>query len=237
MNLNENSKAYDGSVYDYDNIIQLNWYSKRIIETSKKESSVLELGIGHGITTQAFSNYFSKNTVLEGSTTIIDNFNKKYPNCPTHIINTYFEDYDSDETFDIIVMGFVLEHVDDSIGILYKFRKFLKKDGSIFIAVPNAESLNRRIGYSAGLLKDFYEMSDNDILLGHKRYYTVTSLARDIREANYYIDSLEGIYLKPFTTEQIQSLNLSDTIIDAICAVGVEYPELCCAILAKIYAE
>lgn len=237
MNLDDNAKAYKGSIYDFDNKILLNWYSKRVKETSKNTFSALELGIGHGITTQKFSEYFSKNVVIEGSLEVINSFHRNFPNCATQIINTYFEEYESDETFDVIIMGFVLEHVDDPVKLLQKFRKFLKKDGSIFIAVPNAESLNRHIGCAAGLLKDFYEMSDNDILLGHKRYYTVTSLARDIRAANYYIDFIEGIYLKPFTTEQIISLNLDDAIIDAICKVGIDYPELCCALLIKAYVE
>jgi hypothetical protein len=48
---------------------------------------------------------------------------------------------------------------------------------------------------------------------------------------------MEGIYLKPFTTRQMLSLNFSDEILDALCKVGIDYPELCCGILAELKTE
>ena len=74
--------------------------------------------------------------------------------------------------------------------------------GKIFIAVPNAEVLNRRLGHLAGVLPDLQVLSENDIMLGHKRYYTVTSLIEEIKRAGYEIKRMEGIYLKPFTTNK-----------------------------------
>jgi hypothetical protein len=45
---------------------------------------------------------------------------------------------------------------------------------------------------------------------------------------------MEGIYLKPFTTVQMISLNFDQKVIDALCTLGVDYPELCCGIMAQI---
>ena len=45
---------------------------------------------------------------------------------------------------------------------------------------------------------------------------------------------MEGIYLKPFTTNQILSLDLDRSIIESLCALGVDYPELSCGLLAEI---
>jgi hypothetical protein len=104
----------------------------------------------------------------------------------------------------------------------------------MFIAVPNAEVLNRRLGYLAGLLPDMQSLSENDIMLGLKRYYTVTSLSNEIKSAGYEIERLEGIYLKPFTTQQIISLNFDKNIFKALCEVGIGYPELSCGILAQL---
>jgi hypothetical protein len=77
-------------------------------------------------------------------------------------------------------------------------------------------------------------LSENDHLLGHKRYYTVKTLTSDIIEAGYSVDKIEGIYLKPLTTGQMISLNFDKKIIDAFCEVGIEYPELSCGILAEL---
>ena len=107
----------------------------------------------------------------------------------------------------------------------------------MFLAVPNAEGLNRRLGHLAGMLENMETLSENDLLLGHRRYYTVNSLSAEIARAGYRIDRMEGIYLKPFTTRQIISLNLDEKVIRALCEVGVDYPELSCGILAQISAR
>jgi hypothetical protein len=96
--------------------------------------------------------------------------------------------------------------------------------------------MNRRLGHLAGMLDDMSALSENDHLLGHKRYYTVASLSSEVAQAGYSIERLEGIYLKPFTTRQIGSLQLDRRIITALCDLGVIYPELSCGILAEISA-
>ena len=134
----------------------------------------------------------------------------------------------------MIVFGYILEHVDDPIRILKQFREYLAPGGRMFVTVPNAEVLNRRLGHLAGLLPDMQQLSEHDLLLGHKRYYTVDSLRTEIEQAGYTIKRLEGIYLKPLTTSQMISLNLDDSIIHALCLVAIDYPELSCGMLAEL---
>lgn len=230
--------AYKGdNLYNFDNHILLNWYPQRIIMNSKGARSLLELGLGHGITTNIFLNHFDRHVVIEGSPAIIQNFKEKFPKCAVQIIEAYFEKFSTEEKFDVIVMGFVLEHVDDPFGIINLYKNFLSPDGKIFLAVPNSEALNRRLGQIAGILENIETLSENDLKLGHKRYYTVASLTEEITRAGYKMDRMEGIYLKPFTTSQIISLKLDEKIIRALCEVGVDYPELSCGILAQISAN
>jgi 2-polyprenyl-3-methyl-5-hydroxy-6-metoxy-1,4-benzoquinol methylase len=226
---------YEGqNQYDYDNNIILNWYPYRIIENKNNAKSILELGLGHGYTAQIFSKYFSRHLILEGSHAVIDNFKKHNPDCIAEIIETYFEKFETDERFDIIVMGFVLEHVDEPVQIMSHFKKYLAPNGKMFVSVPNAEALNRRLGYFAGLLPDLKLLSENDVISGHKRYYTVASLTEDIKCAGFEIEKIEGIYLKPFTTKQMLSLNFDSKIINALCMAGINYPELSLGILGML---
>ena len=228
-------RAYEGELqYDFDNEILLNCYPQRVLEHTKGANSLLELGLGHGYTTSIFARHFNKHIVLEGSEAVIENFKKKYSVCPVKIIKTYFEEFASEDKFDVIVMGFILEHVDNPVQILEHYRKFIAPGGKLYVAVPNAEVLNRRLGHLAGLLPDMQELSENDHILGHQRYYTVESLTQDIKKAGFEIEIIEGIYLKPFTTSQIISLNFDKKIIDALCMVGINYPELSCGILAEL---
>lgn len=233
--LDTHVKAYQGNnLYDFDNEIILKWYPHRVIKFAGNAKSMLELGLGHGYTTEIFSNHFEKYTVLDGSPAVIENFKKNYPNCKAHIIETYFENYNTEEKFDIINVGFILEHIDDPHQILTMFKKFLSPGGTMFVSVPNAEVLNRRLGNLAGLLPDMTVLSDNDRLLGHKRYYTVKTLTEEIERAGYELVRMEGIYLKPFTTTQILSLNFDKEIIRALCEIAIDYPELSCGMLAQI---
>ncbi|MNU35661.1 bifunctional 3-demethylubiquinone-9 3-methyltransferase/ 2-octaprenyl-6-hydroxy phenol methylase [compost metagenome] len=227
--------AYQGdNLYDFDNEILLTWYPQRILHHAGSARSLLELGLGHGYTTDIFSSRFERHVVLEGSPAVIGNFREKHPDCRAEIVETWFENFTTDERFDVIVMGFILEHVDDPVLILRRFRDFLAPGGKMFLAVPNAEVMNRRLGNLAGLLDDVTTLSDNDVLLGHKRYYDVATFSADITQAGCGVDLLEGIYLKPFTTAQITSLHLDRKIIDALCQLGIGYPELSCGLLAEI---
>jgi len=236
--LDAHVKAYQGSnLYDFDNEILLTWYPQRVLHHAGSARSLLELGLGHGYATEIFSHQFQRHVVLEGSPAVIRNFLDKHPDCGSEIIETWFEKFSTDERFDVIVMGFILEHVDDPLLILRRFRDFLAPGGKMFLAVPNAEVLNRRLGQLAGLLDDVTTLSENDLLLGHKRFYDVTSFCADIALAGCTVDRMEGIYLKPFTTSQIVSLQLDRKIIDALCVVGIDYPELSCGLLAEISSQ
>jgi trans-aconitate methyltransferase len=232
--LDAHVKAYEGNnIYDFDNSILLNWYPGRVLELAPDTNSLLELGLGHGYSTLLFSRAVARHVVLEGSPAVITNFRKASPECRAEIIETYFESFEGKERFDVIVMGFILEHVDNPAEILARYRQFLAPNGTLFVAVPNMESMNRRLGHLAGMLPDLGALSENDLLLGHKRYYTVGSLKTELRDAGYEVGRVEGIYLKPITTRQLISLNLGPKIIEALCKLGLEYPELSCGIMAQ----
>jgi 2-polyprenyl-3-methyl-5-hydroxy-6-metoxy-1,4-benzoquinol methylase len=230
--------AYEGTnLYDFDNDIQLNWYPKRVIEHATGARSMLELGVGHGFSTKLFSEYFQRYVVVDASTAVIENFHKKFPGLDVHVEQAYFEEFETQERFDVVVLGFVLEHVDDPVLIMSLYKKLLAPGGKMFLSVPNAEVLNRRLGYEAGMLKDMTELSEHDHLCGHKRYYSVDTLTQDIHRAGCKVERMEGIYLKPLTTVQMKSHNFDDKVIEAFCKVGIDYPELCCGILAEISAS
>lgn len=236
--LDKHVRAYQGdNLYDFDNEILLNWYPQRVLHRAEGAHSLLELGLGHGYATGIFSRHFKRHVVLEGSSAVIQNFRNKNPACKAEIVEAYFESFLTEERFDVIVMGFILEHVDDPLLILRRFRNFLSPGGKMFLAVPNAEVMNRRLGHLAGLLDDVTALSNNDLLLGHKRYYTKESLIAAVVATGCRIDQLEGIYLKPFTTSQIISLQLDRKIIEALCMIGIDYPELSCGLLAEITAR
>ena len=124
--LDEHVVAYQGdNLYDFDNEILLTWYPQRVLHHARGSRSLLELGLGHGYSTDIFSRRFDRHVVLEGSPAVISNFRNKYPDCRAEIVETWFENFSTDERFDLIVMGFILEHVDDPLLILRRFRELV----------------------------------------------------------------------------------------------------------------
>lgn len=228
------SAAYgEQFAYAFDNDLILNWYPQRIMALAST-GSLLELGIGHGFSTVKFSEHYQRHLVIDGSPEIIKSFQTKYPECKAELCEAFFETFDTAEKFDLIVMGFILEHVDDPALILQIYRSFLKPGGSIFVTVPNAEALNKRFGYEAGLLNNLFDLGDGDIALGHQRLFSVTSLKGLVRSLGYVDVHTEGLFLKPLTTKQLLGLNISNEVAQAMMKVGVDYPELSVGILMQI---
>ena len=219
--------------YALDNRLILNWYPQRVIRAARG-GSLLELGLGHGYSTRAFSTHFQRHVVIDGSPEVIRQFRENFPDVHVEIQEAYFEQFDTTEKFDVVVMGFVLEHVDDPALILRAYKRFLKPGGSVFVAVPNCQALNKRFGYAAGLIPDVTHLSAADDALGHHRLFTVESLHSLVMDAGYRAKLTEGIFLKPITTQQIRELQLSEAILNAMLVVGVEYPELCVGILMQL---
>jgi 2-polyprenyl-3-methyl-5-hydroxy-6-metoxy-1,4-benzoquinol methylase len=235
MELDSLSEIYDGSsTYQYDNKIILERYPKQVLRKFLARESLLELGLGHGFSAMAFSNQFGSHTVIEGSEKVISQHKKLLEENNIQVIHSYFEDYETEEKYDLIVAGFILEHVQDPKIIVEKYLRFLKPKGMLVVAVPNSASLNRRIGLHAGLISDLNSLSDHDRDLGHLRYFDRESLTDLIINTGGKIEFLEGIFLKVASSIQLQNLNLSPEIIEAYCEVGVDHPDLCCALLVGI---
>jgi SAM-dependent methyltransferase len=234
-NLNAVSSEYrPNAATEIENNLILNWYPQRIISRFNYVPSLLELGLGHGITAPIFVNACDNYVVLDGSTVVIDQFRESTPHFVGEIVETYFEDYNPNHKFDIIVMGFVLEHVDDPDFILKRYRDFLTPRGRLYVAVPNAKSLNRRLGLELGLIDDIYGLNANDHALGHQRQYCRETLKDAISSAGYRVTYEEGIYLKPLPLSVLKTLDDFEENLKAMLNVGVDFPDLCVGLLMEM---
>lgn len=232
--LDQFADAYDPDArYSLDARLMSGWYPRRVVEKSNG-TSLLELGIGHGRAVSFFAKNFNRHVIVEGSKEVIRRYVEKYGDNESEIVNDFFESFDTHEKYDYISMGFVLEHVENPVLIMQSFSRFLKPDGVMYIAVPNATSLHRKLGVVAGLLSNLKELSEDDFKLGHRRYYDIDELRAEVAAAGLYELSLEGIFLKPFTTMQLEKLSLPPEVFEALMIVGKDYPELCNAILMEV---
>ena len=231
--LEQNKSAYD-DLHVLDNRLTLNWYPERVVQMARQGGAMLELGLGHGYSSAFFGQAFRRYVVVEGSPEMIVRFHEKFDVPGLEIVQGFFEDFETEERFDAIGMGFVLEHVNDPGLILQRFTRFLAPGGSIFIAVPNAESLHRRFGHAADMLPDMTTLGKGDLEFGHQRYFTLETLKSLVESSGLSVTKVEGLLLKPITTQQLVDLNLDERILQAMLKVGVDYPELCNSILMQV---
>lgn len=231
--IHQNERSYD-EVHVIDNRLMHTWYPARVVQMARKGGSMLELGLGHGHSCAFFSQAFPRYVSVEGSPEMIVRFRERFDVPGLEITQGFFEDFETEERFDSIGMGFVLEHVDDPGLILTRFTRFLAPGGSIFIAVPNAESLHRRFGHAAGMLPDMTVLSKGDLEFGHQRYFTLDTLKHLVESSGLSVMNVEGILLKPVTTQQLVDLNLDERILQAMLKVGIDYPELSNSILMQV---
>lgn len=180
------------------------------------------------------SKFLESYTIIEGSSSIIETFQTQYqlPDF-VHIQHDFFEMYEPEKQVDAIEMGFVLEHVDDPAGLLKRYRTFLSPNGFLYAAVPNAKSLHRMLGHEAGLLEDLYQLSPADEQLGHKRYYDLQTFSDLLRKEKFNIQRISGLLLKPFTTAQITSLQLSPNVLQALCTCASDLPDIANGIMIE----
>lgn len=216
-----------------ENDLILNWYPERIIRRFGSVGSILELGIGHGYTPGLFNAACDRHVIIEGSQLVIDLFKEKSPDFAGEVVFSYFENFDTEERFDVIVMGFILEHVDNPGVLLDRFKRFLKPGGRIFVAVPNAKSMNRRLGVELGKIDDIYSLNANDHALGHKRQYCRDTLKQEIQRHGYDVSLEEGIYLKPLPLGVLKTLPDFQENLEAMLRVGIDFPDLCVALLME----
>jgi ubiquinone/menaquinone biosynthesis C-methylase UbiE len=231
------SEYKPNSATELENDLILHWYPQRMISRFGHADSLLELGLGHGFTAELFAKACKRHVIVDGASTVIEQFQQTHPNFSGDLVLDYFETYTPQESFDVIVMGFVLEHVNDPDQILARYRSFLKPGGKMYVAVPNAKSLNRRIGLELGLIDDIYSLNANDIALGHQRQYCLDTLREALQRAGYKVTCEEGIYLKPLPLAVLKTLPDFRANLDAMMKVGVDFPDLCVGLLMEVVLE
>ncbi len=193
-----------------------------------KGPRVFEMGCSTGIMTRRLVKKFPNLTVIDGSKEYIDYTKNKIGTNKAEFIISLFEDFDTREKFDDIIMTNILEHVKNPVLILKKAKKWLKKSGRVHITVPNAFSLHRRIGQKMGLIKNLADFSKKDKKTGHRRVYTKESLKRDVEKSGLKLMYGQGVFLKPLSHSQIN--NWDKKLFDAFFEMGKELPDYCSTI-------
>lgn len=198
-------------------------YSFSILNRHLRGENILEMGPAEGVMTELLVKTGKALTLVEGSSLFCDDLSKRYPEAK--VVNALFEEFEPEEKFDTIVLGHVLEHVEDPVDIVSRAGKWLKPEGKIFAAVPNARSVHRQAAVIMGLLPQEDALNDLDIHHGHRRVYNPESLRSDFTKSGLKVDIYGGYWLKPISNRQLEE-DWTEEMIDAFMMLGERYPDI-----------
>ena len=199
-------------------------YCCNIFKNYLKGDSILELGPADGIMTdKIYPNWGGDYTCVDGAQEYISRLKNKFPKIEAFC--SYFEDFKPSHKYDNIILGHVLEHVDNPNMILNLCKSWLNPNGVILCAVPNANSLHRQAAVKMGLLKSIYSFSEKDIHHGHQRIYDPISLKNEFEKAGLKIYKFGGYWLKVLSDSQIE-YSWSDKLVNAYMQLGELYLDI-----------
>lgn len=157
------------------NIHLLPLLGNKLSEVKKftKGNRLLEVGTGAGELTSVAKELLFDITGIEIRPVYARNVSNML-NVPIYPID--FMDFETDNMFDIIILGDVLEHIPSPSSILEKAYNLLNKEGVIWISTPNFES-----AFS-------YIMKDKDPMwrvCEHLNYFSYRSLKKTLEKTGF----------------------------------------------------
>lgn len=209
-----------------------NRYGAKLIGTNRIKGNCLELGCASGVQSELLLEYFDDIVFLDASRKYADETAKrvrrKSRGKNVQVVCSLFEDFQPDRSYKNIVVAHFLEHVNRPVALLKKCVSMLASGGAVHIIVPNANSFHRQIGVHMGILKKVDDFSERDVLLGHRRVYSLGSLEKHVAQAGLCVDRREGVLAKFLSNAQMNEF--SPALIQALFALGRNYPENSCEI-------
>jgi SAM-dependent methyltransferase len=170
-NLNTKYTYNQGDVPD--GLKKLHHDSFRLIENFLKKNTpqikydalkIIDIGCSTGYLLQIFKEHEYRNILgLEPSLECCEIANDRYG---IRVISQTLSQYRTDDTYDLILMSGVLEHIHDLSDNLSRVSTLLGENGFLFVMVPDAEH------FSSNPREPFHEFS-----LEHINFFTQTSLS------------------------------------------------------------
>lgn len=141
---------------------------KRLL--GRESFSLLDIGCGTGWTTSVWSEAGADATGLEPSPNRAAFARERYG---LRVIQSFVEELESEEQFEVIVMRHVLEHFAEPFQVLEKVASHLKPGGLLVVIVPNINCIGRFV----------FDTRWTWVLPWHCNFFTPKSLPRMLGRA------------------------------------------------------
>jgi 2-polyprenyl-3-methyl-5-hydroxy-6-metoxy-1,4-benzoquinol methylase len=167
-----------------------------------KGTHLLDIACGDGLMTEMFAKNFDYVVGVDANGDHLAKAKERLPEVT--FFECLIEEFNTEDRFDTITMLDLLEHVQDPVAVLQKAASFLKDDGILIVHVPNSQAVNRKLAVLMGTLESCEELTPFDLkIAGHRRSYSLETLANDVTSAGLSLVDTGGIFYKSLSTAQM----------------------------------
>jgi 2-polyprenyl-3-methyl-5-hydroxy-6-metoxy-1,4-benzoquinol methylase len=159
---------------------------------------------------------------VEGSGRFCEDLRRRHPGAT--VVHALIEEAALPHAYDTIILGHVLEHVQDPVAMLRRVGEWLAPGGRILSAVPNSRSLHRQAAVLMGLLEFEEALNELDRHHGHRRVYNPETFRHDFLRAGLRIELFGGYWIKPVSNRQIDE-SWTAEMVWAFMQLGERYPD------------
>jgi 2-polyprenyl-3-methyl-5-hydroxy-6-metoxy-1,4-benzoquinol methylase len=198
-------------------------YSVQVFLRHWRGTRCLELGPAEGVVSDLLAEHFADLTLVDGAERFCASLRRRLPQAT--VVCAAFEEFAPPQPFDTIILGHVLEHVEDPVAVLRRVRGWLAPDGVVCAAVPNANSLHRQAAVLMGLLPAEHALNDADRRHGHRRVYDWNGFRADVVAAGLAIRASGGYWLKPLANAQVE-VAWTPEMVEAFMRLGERFPKI-----------
>jgi 2-polyprenyl-3-methyl-5-hydroxy-6-metoxy-1,4-benzoquinol methylase len=189
--------------------------------------NLLEVGPSDGEMTEQLATAGKALTLVDSSAESCEALRKRF--LKTSVLHSRCEDFEPTDRYDVVVLTAVLERVGSPRDLLLRIRGWLKPNGQIFIAVPNAQALHRQM---AGIMGDLpAQASPAGLAEGPRRMFDPESLHGTVTQAGLRVDAHGGYSLTPFSDpwQPVSATRPSwstPAVVSGFMQLGERYPDL-----------
>lgn len=206
--------------------------SMRYLVSSMVHGQILLVGLGSGVWSEALSAFARRDdalSALDKDENRINRFRVVFPDFEYIHEDAFL--HRPTTRYNTIVASHILEHVSDPVGLLSRFRRWLRPGGRVLLAVPNANSVHRHAERDFGQIQSVDELDESDVRCGHERVYTFDRLEADVIQSGLLVERYSGVGLQPVPDEMLPTLPLSYLKTCASIQTLGEHSSQLCAVL------
>jgi 2-polyprenyl-3-methyl-5-hydroxy-6-metoxy-1,4-benzoquinol methylase len=223
------------NIYGFEEVLKK--YRHRVaIEFLKdlQPRKILEIGCGFNPMFIDYGDFDSYTVVEPGIAPFKHTVQQKKDDVRINCINNFAENEITnliDNEYDCIILPGVLHEVDNPYKFLNYLGKLCSKETTLYINVPNANSLHRLIAVEMGLIQDIFTHTERNQILEQTVIFNKDTLIEIVESSIVGMKMVEyaSFFIKPFTHEQmdlcLKSRIISNEVIEALFLISNCLPD------------